>query len=261
MGVHIVNRVPRSISWRCLLCWGIGLALVQYGSPAKAQFGFPAQDIVAIYLFNGTDEASYRKQLEARTQLKIDSVIRVAGLGKVQSQKLQLAAKGDLNRFYRDIDVVRKETKGLNIQNQQDAQKAWEIVSPLQQRLAKGLLQEGSLFQKVLDSVLQPEQEEQYEEYLEKQNAARRRAVIRVTIADIERMAPLLNQQRQQLIRLLDSKKPPQKVPNGYTPYLGYIMLTRIKPEELEEIMDEAQLKVFKKVKQQYAAYARSVTW
>jgi len=228
---------------------------------ASAQFRVQQQNVVAMFLFNGQDEATYRQALDGRSMLRLNRITKIANLNTEQETKLQLAIRGDLHRFYREMDIVKETTKDFDMQNQADMQKAWQAVAPLRTKLATGLDGEDSLFAKVLSSTLNIEQMETYEQYLSDRQVATTRAVIRMTVSDMEKLVPLLDVQRQQLVELLESQKFPRKVPQGFEVMVGYIILARLKDDALSTILDDSQVKVVAQMQKQYDGFARSVTW
>ncbi len=239
----------------CYLCWAFGCV------PLHAQVFGAEQDIVSIYLFNGDEESEYKARLERRMQLRLDSLAKVLDLDDDQSEKLQWAMRGDLIRFYHGIDCVRQQTRGLDFQNQADMQKAFVFILPLQQRVNNGLLQEGSLFQKVLDTSLSPEQHELQQQNLRQRQAARHQAIMRMTIAEIDRCIPLLARQRDELLAAMTAIEPPRKVPQGYDAFLGYIVTLKLDESVLSKILDKAQCKAFLELRRNYAAYEQGITW
>jgi hypothetical protein len=238
-------------------------ALLLFGQPSRAQAQFGArQDIVSVYLFNGQDEATFRKQLETRSMLRVAQVAEVAQLDEATLEKLNLAVRGDLNRFYRCIAAVREATKDYDMQNQEEMQKAWQEIMPLQQRIAAGVLEEeGSLFSKVLECSLTEEQTTAYEAYLAERQRAKSLAIVKMTLAEMQSSIPLLAKQRNALVDTLMNKKFPRRVPEGYEAFLGYIMMTKLDDKELESILDRQQVLAFKKLIAQYEAYGNAVTW
>jgi len=244
--------------------YGLGLVvLLVLGNPTQTQAQFGArQDIVSMYLFNGQDEASFRKQLESRCMLRVSQLAEVTQLDEPTLEKINLAVRGDLNRFYRCIATVREATKDYDMQNQEEMQKAWQEIMPLQQRIAAGVLkEEKSLFKKVLESSLSEEQTAAYQEYLAERERAKSLAIVKISLAEMERSIPLLAKQRTALVEKLMSKKFPSQVPQGYEAYVGYIMMTKLENAELEPILDRQQLRAFKKLITQYEAYGNAVKW
>jgi hypothetical protein len=212
-------------------------------------------DILAMYLFNGADEATFRRQLENRAQLRVTRIAEAVGLNPGQLEKLQLATYGDLSRFYRELEHVRRKTQGLNSQNQNDMQKAWEFISPVQQRVAKGIIGEDSLTERILQSLLDDDQRAKYAEFQRQRAAAHFRSILRMTVSDLEKSLPLTEKQRDELIKLVEGKElaKPAVGQQQIQAYLGFIMLARLEDNELSELLDRQQVLTFRKLTQQYA--------
>ncbi|MEO8268746.1 MAG: hypothetical protein ABI557_03435 [Aureliella sp.] len=222
----------------------------------RAQLAFAQQpDILAMYLFNGADEATFRKQLENRAHIRVTRIAHVVGLDPAQLNKLQLATHGDLSRFYRELEHVRQKTKGLNPQNQNDMQKAWEFIMPVQQRVSEGIIGDDSLTERVLQSLLEVEQQAKYEEFLRQRRAAQFRSILRMTVSDLEMSLPLTEKQRDELIRLAEGKELPKQAfaQQQVQAYLGFAMLARLTDIELTDLLDKQQLLTFRKLTEQYA--------
>lgn len=219
------------------------------------------QDIVAMYLFNGQDEATYRKTVETRAMLKVKQIARLVDLDEDGVTKLELAVTGDVSRFFRRIDELQEATKGLDIQNQNDMQKAWELIMPVQEQINSGVLGEDSLFDRILLSVLNDEQEAKYQEYLLARENAKYEAILKMTLVELERSIPLLAKQRTELLKLLMERPRPKKFQEGYLPYVGFIMIARMKDDELSAILDKQQLATVGGLREQYAAYDQLITW
>lgn len=210
-------------------------------------FGFqPAeQDVVSMYLFNGKDEAGFKRNLETSCQLRVDRVAEVVGLTEDQRSKLELAIRGDLSRVYREMEKVRQKTKGLNMQDQADMQKAWQEISPLYQRFQNGgVIDENSLYENVLASVLDEQQREQFQQYLDGRRQFKMQALAAASLSEMEKQMPLLADQREQLIKLVRQVPVPRKA-NGMHAYVGYAILGRVKRNAVADILDENQLKVY----------------
>jgi len=138
--------------------------LVLPATSASAQVFGREQDIIAMYLFQGQDEAGFKRSLSSRLNLRLDRIKSLLELDERQSMKIELALKGDLSRFYRAMERVRTKTKGLDMQNQNEMNQAWQLVSPLYTKImGSGILDDKSLFVKVLDGTLTEEQLERYD--------------------------------------------------------------------------------------------------
>ena len=214
-----------------------------------------------MYLYNGSDEATFKRRMEQSTEMQVKRMAEVAQLDIAQLQKLQLAARGDLSRFYRELERVRNKVKDLDARNGNDMQKAWQEISPLQRRVAQGIIDEDSLLERVMSTLLSPEQDQKYRLYLRERLVARYRSILLITIADLEKALPLTDKQRSELIKLLESKKFPQKCQPGLETYVGQAMLSRLSAGEVQKILDEEQRKTLTRLNQQYAPMANNFTW
>ena len=219
------------------------------------------QDILAMYVFNGVDEATFKKQLDDQAKLVVDRIVKITSINDVQRQKLTLAATGDLHRFYRELEAVREKTKEFDIQNQEQMQKAWQIISPVQQRVQAGILNETSLLEKLLGTVLTVEQRTAYDEYLQKRERNLCTAVLHATIADLEKSMPLTVEQRTKLLVLLEANPFPKKVQNGFLYNVGWVLLARLDGTEVAKILDDSQHKTFKRIAKQFENQAGGLTW
>ena len=231
----------------CTMTW-------QLNCPScHAQFGARSRDILAMYLFNGADEATFRRRLEQSTQLRIDRIADVVGLDEAQRAKLELANHGDLCRFYREIDQVRQKVKGLDPQNNNDLQAAWQHIMPVQQRLSKGIIDENSLSERILQNLLNDDQKTLYKEFRRERQTAQFRDIVRISIAELEQSVPLTEKQRGGLIKLLDERIeriPPENrfADQQLEAYYGYILLAQLPNDRLSELLDVQQIDTLQKL-------------
>lgn len=216
-----------------------------------------------MYLFNGEDEATFKAQLQARAALRASRVSEVAGLDKRQREKLNWALQGDLNRFFRDMEAARRKTEGLNLQNQNEMQAAWQHIAPLHQKITtQGVLGDDSLFEKVLATSLEPQQSEKLETYLQSRAGAELSAIIRVTLAELEKSIPLLQSQRNRLIELIQKQDLPKSIQPGMEVMAGFYVLSKLKEGDISAILDEKQCVAFTKMQKQYAGFRfGAVAW
>ena len=228
---------------------------------AQGRAAVVRQDILAMYVFNGADEAAVKKQQDDGATVLVDRIVQITGIDESQRQKLTLAATGDLQRFYRELDLVREQTKDFDIQNQEQMQKAWQIMSPVQQRVHQGIFSQASLFEKILKAVLTEDQRTSYDEYLRKRERNLCTAVLHATIADMEKSLPLTGEQRTKLLELLEANPFPKKVQNGSLYNVGWVLLERLDDTEVAKILDSQQQQTFKKMTKQFENQAGGLTW
>jgi hypothetical protein len=217
--------------------------------PAIAQ----EQDWIQAWVFNGRTEASVRLGLQNQAEQKLDQLKENCQLTDEQHTKLKLAAAGDINRFFHEVALARKATTGLDQQDQNAVQEAWNVVSPLTTRLTTGLFGEKSLFAKVMARTLDASQVIEYRRLLEEQLERRYHAVVLTTVSTIEDSLPLVREQRAQLIELLDRQKLKSAPQQGMETYIGYAKLAKVPDAELEKIFDKDQLKTLQSLRQRYA--------
>ncbi len=212
------------------------------------------QDWIQSWLFNGRTEASVRLSLQNQAEQRLLQLKEQCRLTEEQASKLKLAAAGDINRFFHEVERARKATKGLDQQNQNAVQEAWAVVSPLTTRLNAGLFNEKSLFAKVMASTLDAAQVDEYKQLLAQQLERRHHAMVLATVSTIEDSLPLVKDQRAKLIELLDAQKlkalPQQQ---GLETYVGYAKLAKVPEAELEKLFDKDQMKTLKTLRDRYA--------
>ncbi len=226
-----------------------------------AQFQAVQRDVMAMYLYNGSDETTFKRQLEQRTDAQVTRMVQVVKLDAAQREKLQLAARGDLSRFYRELDQVREKVKDLQPNNGPDRQRAFRDIGPLRQRIANGIIDKNSLLERVLTTMLRPEQMKVYRADLRERQLYRYQTILRMTIADLEKVVPLTAKQRSELIKLLEQKNFPVASPQGMEAYVGHAMLARLSDEETTQLLDKEQLAAFRRFTEQFAPMMNSFTW
>lgn len=219
------------------------------------------RDILAMYVFNGVDEATFKKQLDDQAKVVVDRIVKITGIDESRRQKLMLAATGDLRRFYRELETVRMQTKDLDTQNQEQMQKAMQMVMPIRQRVSAGILNEASLFEKLLEAVLTEDQRAAYDEYLRKRERALCTAVLHATIADMEKSLPLTVEQRTKLLDLLEANPFPKKVQGRSLYNVGWLLLARLDDAEVAKILDAQQQQAFRQLTKQFENQAGGLTW
>lgn len=209
----------------------------------QAQFAAQSRDILARYLFDGVGEATFRRRLERSTQVRIARIAEVVGLDEAQRAKLDLANQGDLCRFYRELDQVREKVKGLDPQNNNDLQAAWVHIMPLRARLNEGIIDKNSLSERILQNLLNDDQQTRYQQFRRERQIAQYRAIVRICISELEQSVPLTEKQRSGLIKLLDERMLSK---NEFTDrqmkaYYGYTLLAGLPSDRLSELLDVQQ--------------------
>lgn len=102
-----------------------------------------------------TGEADARARLEIILKASIEQVDRICGLSKTQIDKLQLAGRGDIHRFFRRAEALRAQLPeaikdGVSIELARETRDLHNFVR-------NGAVERGSMFAKSLHKMLTPE--------------------------------------------------------------------------------------------------------
>jgi hypothetical protein len=103
-----------------------------------------------------------RRRLEKFLEYEVQIVAHVCALTEAQTQKLQLAGRGDIERLAEGIRERKMKVPLVENDEKQVAELLAEITQ-LQRKIESGPFGEGALFRRTLEKVLTPEQAEQYD--------------------------------------------------------------------------------------------------
>ena len=191
-------------------------------------------------IFGGSNDAQAKKRIDAILKLRLDSIEQAGGLSKAQLDKLRLAGRGDVIRFFRKVEDVKKECKVLNF-NDQRFRQIWPKINALKTELDSGLFQEGSLFQKAIVGIARSDPSTPYQEQERQRRKFRHRAAIELAVTMFELGVPLMEAQRQKFLKLLvEELKPPRKFGNR-DQYVVFYQASKLDQEKLKAIFDDAQ--------------------
>jgi hypothetical protein len=226
------------------------------GAPARAQDAGEdpdEDDVVQVERFevsaevfdswtfrHGQTPETIRLELENRLKLQIDDVDRIGKLDDAQRRKLQLAGRGDIKRYFDDVEALRQRFNLLR-KDREKFNEIWKEIQPLQQRLAAGLFEEGSIFRKTLGSTLSADQASRYQKSRHDRRAFRFQAEVEWVVAMLENVMPLGGEQRRKLIQLLLDRTKPPRTFGEYDSYIILWQLNRLPEDTLKEVFDDAQ--------------------
>lgn len=256
------------VSVRWMICVApIFLASVTLGSScASAQVFFGGQqqqDWVSNWAFNGRTEKQVESQLKSDYQMRLKMIDRLCDLQQPQVAKMTTAGDADVSRFFRDVAKARREVDALGLKgnNNNDINQMWQIVSPISQQMQAGIFSDKSLFQKVMRSTLSEGQHGLYEAELKKNRQRRWQTITRVNVAEIEKSTPLLADQRQKLLELLDAQEIPDKINSNMDAYIGFLKLLKAKKQDkkLGNILDKQQMVVIQKYCDRYRGWGNMI--
>lgn len=212
---------------------------------AQANNGFNMEESnFDQWIFQGSGNAAAgRARINSHLKLKLDELVRVCGLTEAQQQKLTLAARGDMKRFFDQVEEVRK--KFLAVKNDQNAFNGiWQEINPLQQKQAAGLFGETSIFAKTLRKTLTDEQQAQYRIVVEERRRFRYRSAIEVSLISLGNTVALRHDQHEALLKLLIEETQPPYLFGQNDNYLVMYRLAMLPATKLKPLLDERQWKL-----------------
>ena len=266
------HRRPRLALRRCLLVsavlfglvWGtlidarlVGAqddwdaAEVPMNQPGPNHFQLPDFD---NWAFRGQKPAQIKQLLMARASVRLDSFALTYDLSDAQRKKLELAARGDVRKFFRKAEEVR--AKYNEVKN--DRQKVNEIVQAIQpiqktiqaiQKKTQGsFFDDDSLLTKALKSTLSGEQSERYERQQRERRQFNYEAKIEYALIMLESGVPLREQQRKQFVKLLLEETEPPKSFGRQPQYEVFFQVGTLDEEKLRPIFDDAQWRAIRRL-------------
>lgn len=195
-------------------------------------------------IFRGSGNAAAgRARINSHLKLKLDEVNRVCDLTEAQQKKLTLAARGDMKRFFDQVEEVRK--KFLAVKNDPNGfNQIWQELSPLQQKQAAGLFGESSIYAKTLRKTLTDEQQAKYRIVVEERRRFRYRATIEVSLTSLGNTVALRHDQHEALLKLLVEETQPPYLFGQYDNHLVMYRLAQLPVNKVKPLLDERQWKL-----------------
>ena len=198
------------------------------------------------WALQGKSEREFRKSCENQAELFIDNLKQTVQLTEPQESKIRLAAQGDIHRFFVQVAEARYKTRNMQPNNQQ-VNEISRIISPIQQVVQKGLLNEQSLFESTVNQVLDDQQRERWSVAKEKHVESLHRAILQLQLVQLEHCMPLLAKQREKLIDLTLTRLKGKKVDMQYRLYLIEYAMYGIPTDKLNSFLDKPQVELFQK--------------
>lgn len=196
------------------------------------------------WLFQGSGQAP---KGESEVTLMVEAIDRSCHLTAEQKEKLRLAGHGDYSRFDQKVNDLRSECIGKTY-DQNEMQELYQKFQPLTEQYRSGMLGSTSLFAKVVNRVLTPEQREEHEAAEAERRKTRHAAKVRLFVAILEQSCPMKASQRDALVELLLKETRPALRSSEYDWYVVVVQAGRIPDSKLKPILDQAQLTYVKKI-------------
>ncbi len=183
-----------------------------------------------------------RALIDAQLKALLDDVSQVCQLNAAQRQRLTLAARGDVKRFFDQVEKIRQEF--LTVANDQDRlQRVRQECSSLQKQLSRGLFGDASLFSKTFRNALTGEQQEQYKTALIDRRRAGYLVAVKRSLAGLGNGVVLRPEQSEALQKLLlEETQPPLRF-GQYDHQAVMFRLSQLPAAKLRKVLDKAQWK------------------
>lgn len=203
------------------------------------------------WVFPGVQNAEAgRQRLKTQVKLKLSEIERVCQLTPAQKQRLELAAKGDLQRFLDQMALIRKKFEA--VKNDQNAfGQIWQEIQPLQVKQAR-LTEGDSLLMKILPKTLSPEQVAKYEAVANERRMFRFRASVANSLITLDSAVALKHDQREALTKLLLEETQPPQTFGQYNHYLIMFRLATLPQEKIKPLLDARQWQAMSQQFNQY---------
>ncbi len=212
--------------------------------PVVNHFQLPPFD---QWVLGGQSPAQIRQTLLSRASMRLDSISQSYDLSDAQRKKLELAARGDIKRFFRQADEVRSKFDKLK-DDQQKLNEIVQAVQPLQTKLRGSFFGDDSLLSKTIKTTLTGKQAELYEGRQRERRRFAYEAKIAFALVTLEQGVPLREEQREQFTQVLLEETEPPRSFGQQVVYEVFYQAATIDEEKLEKIFDRAQWKAIRRL-------------
>lgn len=192
---------------------------------------------------DGMDPAGARKRLEDQLETLVASLSELCGLSAEQEAKLRLAGGGDLERFYDQVEAMRRQHLNKTY-DQNEIGQVYQKFQPLAQRYQAGLFGERSLLARTVRRVLRPDQAARYEAMERQRRAYQYRAKAGSVLSMLDRQLGLTDTQYDALESLVVESGAVVRSLGRVEYYAILYRLAQVPEARLKEILDPAQWKL-----------------
>ena len=201
----------------------IGPVVIEQGALTDEQFDNWVDQIVSD--LNGTD-APERGQLYLRLTLELEWIQASCGITEAQKKKLQIAGRGDIKRFFDEMQEIKRQYR----ENKADPfqiTKMQNRLAIIQASSAEELFGESSFLSKMVRSTLSAGQAAAYEKAKEEAKTFARRAAVLQAVQYLDLAIGLTELQRQKLSELFLRDLKRTKQPERAELPLQFMMILR----------------------------------
>jgi len=203
------------------------------------------------WIFQGSANAATGKaRIESSAKMKLAELRRVCDLTDAQSKKLSLATRGDMRRFFDEVEIVRRTF--LKVRNDENAfNNIWQEISPLQRQQAAGLFGDSSFFAKTVRNTLTREQHTKYQAVLDERRHLRYQAAVDLALVNMSSTVALRHDQHEAIFKLLIEETQPPLIFGQYDQYFVFYSLSKLPAAKLQSLLDDRQWKLLQQPLQQ----------
>lgn len=224
----------------------------------ERQFRLNPQTLTA-WVFNNTQGQNERQRLVDALETQIDFLETIGTLRDEQRQKLELAGRGDIHRFWTRYELLRRECPTGMITRDEYMQFRQKTL-PLQLRYRDGLFGPTSLYRKTIRSVLDTDQLAEFETLERERDRKHYQALVKATVAMLDQKLALTVDQRTRLTKLvLEKTEPPTTYGQGSSQlYIVLWQMSQIPESDLKPLFLDDEWLVLKAVFQNARANAEA---
>jgi hypothetical protein len=187
----------------------------------------------------GESAEDARKRVAILLANEISKLDRICNLRSHQTEKLNLAGRGDISRYFIRYESIKEHYVS---QGEYVYADVLDKSAPLRQALNEGLFAEQSLFQRSIPQILTPEQSAKYKNYVQERMRARHLVDIDAACNWLERDVHLSGEQKGNIKNLmLRETAPARREGLGDIQYLLW-QLERMPKGKLNDLVDADQL-------------------
>jgi len=209
-----------------------------------AQVGFTDEQFEQWVFQQYGNAATARTKFKESVELYTEDIHRACTLTDAQTHKLRLAGQGDIKRFFRKFEEVKKKFQAVR-NDQQKVNQIFQDISPLQAQMATGLFGRDSLLQKCLVNTLNRSQFLKYATVDKERRRFDHESNIGLAILMLDQAAPITSDQRRKLTELLRTETKPLRKSGRYDYYATMYQISKIPTDKLKPLLDDIQWQVF----------------
>lgn len=218
----------------------------QGATSAFGQLGFTDQQFEQWVFQQYGNAATARTKLKEALELYTEDIDQACSLSELQRQKLRLAGRGDIDRFFRSFEKVKQKFEVIR-NDQQKVNQIFQEIAPLQAQLTTGLFTRDSLMQKCLVNTINREQFLKYVKVDKERRSFHHEAKIGIVVTLLNQSVPITSEQRRRLVDLLRRETRPPRKSSQYDYYAMMHQISKIDEAKLTLILDDIQWQVFSK--------------